>query len=55
MTEKVRGRCGFSSLLKPKKKGKTYLVIYIAGFFFKKKFCKERPANHYLHPTLYET
>jgi len=30
---KTRGGCGFSSLMKPKKKGKVCLVIYIAGFF----------------------
>jgi hypothetical protein len=35
MREKVRGGYGFSSLMKQKKKGKIYFVIYIAGFFFK--------------------
>jgi hypothetical protein len=42
--------------MKQKKKAKICFVIYIAGFFFKKKFCyevivkqffKERPANYY--------
>jgi len=42
--------------LKQNKKGKIYLIIYIAGFFFKKKFCyevivkqkkKKCSANHY--------
>jgi hypothetical protein len=36
MREKVRGGCGFSSLMKQKKQGKIYFVIFIAGFFFKK-------------------
>jgi hypothetical protein len=57
--EKLGGGCGFSSLMKQKKKAKICFVIYIAGFFLKKKFCyevivkqifKERPANHYLPP-----
>jgi hypothetical protein len=33
MREKVRGECGFSSLMKQKKKAKICFVIYIAGFF----------------------
>jgi hypothetical protein len=41
MREKVRGECGFSSLMKQKKKAKICFVIYIAGFFFKKNFCYE--------------
>ena len=38
---RVRGEYGFSSLLKQNKKAKICFVIYIAGFFFKKKFCYE--------------
>ncbi len=41
MRDKVRGVYRFSSLVKQNKKGKIYFVIYIAGFFFKKKFCYE--------------
>jgi hypothetical protein len=56
MREKVRGENRVSSLMKQKKRGEIYFVIYIAGFFFKKKFCSEeivkqkiyqRPTNHY--------
>ena len=35
--EKVRGVYRFSTLVKQNKKGKICFVIYIAGFFFKKK------------------
>ena len=35
------GGCGFSSLMKQNQKAKICFVIYIAGFFFKKKFCYE--------------
>ncbi len=54
--EKVRGVYRFSSLVKQNKKGKICFVIYIAGFFFKKKFCYEvivkqkiykRSSNYY--------
>jgi hypothetical protein len=31
--DKVRGKCGFSSLMKQKKKAEICFVIYIAGFF----------------------
>jgi hypothetical protein len=41
MREKVRGEYRFSSLMKQKKNAKICLVIYIAGFFFKKNFCYE--------------
>ena len=36
--DKVRGEYRFSSLMKQKKKGKFYFIIYIAGFFFEKNF-----------------
>jgi hypothetical protein len=54
--DKVRGGCGFSSLMKQQKKAKICFFIYIAGFFFLNFFCyevivkqifKERPTNHY--------
>ena len=39
MREKVRGEYGVKLSYEAKKKeGKIYFVIYIAGFFFKKKF-----------------
>ena len=38
---RVRGEYGFSSLVKQNKKAEICFVIYIAGFFFKKKFCYE--------------
>jgi len=54
--EKARGEYGFSSLMKQNKKAEICFVIYIAGFFFKKKFCYEvivkqkiykRSSNYY--------
>jgi hypothetical protein len=39
--ELVRGEYRVSSLMKQNKKAKICLVIYIAGFFFKKKICYE--------------
>ena len=45
--------------MKQNKKGKIRFVIYVAGFFFKKKFCYEvivkqkiykRSTNHYSRP-----
>jgi hypothetical protein len=56
MRETVKVGSGFSSLMKQKKKGKIYFVIYIAGFFCEKKmgyevivkrFFKERPRLYY--------
>jgi len=38
MREKVRGEYRFSSLMKQKKGGKIFFVIYIAGFFFPQIF-----------------
>jgi len=29
-----KGKCGFSSLMKQKKKEKNYAVFYFTGFFF---------------------
>jgi hypothetical protein len=54
--ERVRGECGFSSLVKQNKKAEICFVIYIAGFFFLKFFCYEvivkqkiykRSSNYY--------
>jgi hypothetical protein len=58
MSARTRGGCGFSSLMKPKKRGEICFVIYIAGErklfifiyeVFVKQKKKKRSANHYSH------